>query len=102
MFNSVPRVYSQTEEAGSLLNGELIHDVINSSLGARGPSSTSAALLLFLLVGVTLRWRKRMCVCVKTPVIGLFGNVLELLCYDYITEKMQINGSINELKRKKL
>ncbi len=33
MFNSVPRVYSQTEETGLLLNGELIHDVINSSLG---------------------------------------------------------------------
>ncbi len=67
MFNSVPRVYSQTEETGLLLNGELIHDVINSSLGARGPSSTSAALLLFLLVGVMLRWRNsRVCVCVKT------------------------------------
>ncbi len=42
-----------------------------------------------------------MCLCENT-VIGLIGNVLELLCSDYITETMQINGLINELKSKSL
>ncbi len=102
MFNSVPRVYSQTEETGLLLNGELIHDVINSSLGARAPPRLQP--LCYYFCWSVSRWDGETHVCglCENTVIGLIGNVLELLCSDYITERMQINGLINELKSKSL
>ncbi len=62
MFNSVPRVYSQTEETGLLLNGELIHDVINSSLGARAPPRLQP--LCYYFCWSVSRWDGETHVCV--------------------------------------